>query len=81
LSEVGMLGFIPFMSFLGISLLQVRQMQKGVLGTYNAAIEVALWGFMVCSLSGGFTYTWWPYLLIALAMAAKQISRPDVFEH
>ena len=76
-----MLGFIPFMSFLGISLLQVRQMQKGVLGTYNAAIEVALWGFMVCSLSGGFTYTWWPYLLIALAMAAKQISRPDVFEH
>ena len=81
LSEVGILGFIPFMSFLGISLLQVRQMQKGVLGTYNAAIEVALWGFMVCSLSGGFTYTWWPYILIALAMTAKQISPSGVFEH
>lgn len=81
LSEVGILGFVPFMSFLGISLLQVRQMQKGVLGTYNAAIEVALWGFMVCSLSGGFTYTWWPYILIALAMTAKQVSPSGVFEH
>jgi hypothetical protein len=37
------------------------------------ALELALVGFIVCSLSGGFTYTWWPYLLAGLTVAAKHI--------
>jgi hypothetical protein len=74
LSEVGILGLIPFTFLLGLSLVHVRRVQKGDLTTYTTAIEIALWGFVVCGLSGGFAYTWWPYILSALVVAAKYIS-------
>jgi len=74
LSETGIVGFLPFMALLGFSLFHVRKLDKGELGPYAIALEVSLWGFMVCSLSGGFSYTWWPYILIALIMAAKHMS-------
>jgi hypothetical protein len=50
------------------------------LGPYALALEIALWGFVACSLSGGFAYSWWPYILIALVVAVKRISalpRPE----
>jgi putative inorganic carbon (HCO3(-)) transporter len=74
LSEVGILGFGAFMLFLGVSFLHLWKIQKGPLAAYGGALEVALWGFMVCSLSGGFSYTWWPYLLIGLVVATKHIA-------
>jgi hypothetical protein len=48
-------------------------MQRGPLGSYAMALELAMWGFVVCSLSGGFTYTWWPYILVGLITAAQRI--------
>jgi putative inorganic carbon (hco3(-)) transporter len=74
LSELGILGFAPFMLFLGFSLYHAWQMERGPIAMYGTALGVALWGFMLSSLSGGFAYTWWPYLLVGLIAAAKRIS-------
>jgi hypothetical protein len=34
----------------------------------------------VCGLAGGFIYTWSPYLLIALIVAAKHITESNAVE-
>jgi O-antigen ligase len=74
LSELGILGFTAFTLLLGWSLLDARRMQRGPMAPYAGALEIALWGYVVCSLSGGFTYSWWPYILIALVVATKHIA-------
>ncbi|HYR41496.1 MAG TPA: O-antigen ligase family protein [Terriglobia bacterium] len=74
LGETGILGFLPFMMLLGFSLFHAWKLQRGTLNIYASALEVALWGFIVCSLSGGFSYSWWPYILIALTIATKHMS-------
>jgi O-antigen ligase len=74
LSEVGFLGFVPFLILLGAALYHTWQLQKGPLSIEGAAFEIALWGFLLCSLSGGFTYTWWPYIIIGLIVAAVRIA-------
>jgi O-antigen ligase len=74
LSELGILGFIPFMLFLGVSFFHAWKMQPGPIGPYAAGLEVGLWGFMAASLSGGFTYSWWPYIFVGTIAAAKRIS-------
>jgi O-antigen ligase len=74
LSETGILGFVPFMVLMGLSVLQAWRLQKGALSLDAAALELAFWGFLVCSLSGGFSYSWWPYLLIALIIATKHMT-------
>jgi putative inorganic carbon (HCO3(-)) transporter len=73
LAETGILGFIPFTIFVFSSLYHAWALEKGPIATYAMALELALVGFVVCSLSGGFTYTWWPYLLAGLTAAAKRI--------
>jgi O-antigen ligase len=80
LSEVGLLGFIPLMLFYGLSIFKAWRLQNGPLRDYAAALEVALWGFVVCGLSGGFTYTWWPYILIGLVVAAGHIADSKTME-
>jgi len=74
LAETGILGFVPFMIFILSSLYQARNLEKGPISTYGLALELALVGFVVCSLSGGFAYTWWPYLLAGMTASAKRIS-------
>ena len=74
LSEVGFLGFVPFLVLFGAALYHTWQLQKGPLSIEGAAFEIALWGFLLCSLSGGFTYTWWPYIVIGLIVAAVRIA-------
>ena len=74
LSEVGFLGFVPFLVLFGAALYHTWQLQKGPLSIEGAAFEIALWGFLLCSLSGGFTYTWWPYIVIGLIVAAVRIT-------
>jgi hypothetical protein len=39
----------------------------------GAGLEIALWGFVVCGLSGGYLLTWFPYILLGLASSAKRI--------
>jgi O-antigen ligase len=74
LAETGIFGFVPFMIFIVASLYQAWSLEKGPISTYALALELALVGFVVCSLSGGFAYTWWPYLLAGMTASAKRIS-------
>ena len=36
-----------------------------------SAIEISLYGFLACSLTGGYLVSWFPYLLLGLASAAR----------
>jgi O-antigen ligase len=74
LSETGLLGFVPFMILVIASMYQAGKMQNGPMGTYARGLHLAMIGFVACSLSGGFAYTWWPYLLVGLIAAAKRIN-------
>jgi len=55
-------------------LYQAWRMEKGSIGHYAMALELALWGLVPCCLTRGFIYTWWPYILVGLIAAAKRIS-------
>jgi O-antigen ligase len=74
LAEVGLAGAIPFVVFLFVSLYQAWRMESGSIGHYAMALELAMWGLILCCMSGGFIYTWWPYILVGLIAAAKRIS-------
>jgi O-antigen ligase len=75
LGELGAIGFIPWMVFLGASIFHAwRLHRRGTpLGSYAQAFEIALWGYVVCSLSGGYTWTWFPYLLAGVVAALTHI--------
>jgi O-antigen ligase len=74
LSETGLMGFIPFVVLIGAALYHARMMKNGPMGPYAVALELSMTGFVACSLSGGFTYTWWPYILVGLIAAAKRMN-------
>jgi len=90
LSETGIAGFLLFMLFLGVSIFDAWKLQNGpmacggpddkAISPYAAALEIALWGYVVCSLAGGFTYSWWPYILIGLVAATKRIAAAKAAE-
>jgi len=80
LGELGALGFLPFMILIATALYHAWTLQhydNAELETYSLGLELALWGFVVCGLSGGFAWSWFPYLLIALIAAAKQNMIPE----
>jgi O-antigen ligase len=77
LGELGILGIIPFMTLLTAVLFhawRLQHVQDTDVRAYALGLELALWGFVVCGLSGGFAWSWFPYLLIGLVAAAKQIA-------
>jgi putative inorganic carbon (hco3(-)) transporter len=74
LGELGALGFGVYILFIGIPVYQAWKMQRGAMRPYAVALELAMWGFLICSLSGGYVYTWWPYILVGLITATKRIS-------
>ncbi len=76
LSETGAVGFVPFMLLIAISLYRMRRLalQPATAGM-GAAVEVAIWGLVVCGLSGGYVLTWFPYLLFGLAGAATRVPK------
>lgn len=73
LGELGLLGFTPFILFILIPMYQAWKLERGPLRAEAIALGLAMWGFLVCSIFGGFTYTWWPYILVGLITAAKGI--------
>ena len=74
LSETGLLGFVPFVLLIGVSLYQMRKLALGKAATdLGAAVEVSIWGLVFCGMSGGYVLTWFPYLLLGLAAAARRI--------
>jgi putative inorganic carbon (hco3(-)) transporter len=87
LSEMGAIGFVVFMAFLGITIFQLWRIQRqrtraeGPLVEYATGLELALWGFVACGLSGGFSYTWFPYILIGVAVATKRVFDMKVAEN
>jgi O-antigen ligase len=79
LSETGVLGLVPFVVLLGFSLYQTRKLAlQPATANVGAAIEVAIWGLVICGMSGGYVLTWFPYLLLGLAAAARRIPRQAV---
>ena len=75
LAELGILGFIPFVLFIVVPMYQAWRMQGGPMHSDAKALELAMWGLAVCSMSGGFVYTWWPYILVGLITAVKRIEQ------
>jgi O-antigen ligase len=77
LGETGAIGFIPFILFLGTGLHRARKLALRCVGTslsnLGAGIEIAIWGLVVCGLSGGYVLTWFPYILLGLAAAATRL--------
>ena len=77
LSETGILGFIPFVLFIIAGISHTFKLATGKdrrLSGIGVALEAALWGFVVCGMSGGYVLTWFPYLLLGLAGAATRIA-------
>jgi O-antigen ligase len=76
LSETGLLGFVPFVLLIGVGLYQMRKLALGTAHTdLGAGIEVAIWGLVFCGMSGGYVLTWFPWLLLGLAAAARRIPK------
>jgi O-antigen ligase len=78
LSETGILGFLPFVLLLGTAIYHTRKLAiDSRHRNLGICMEVALWGFLVCGMSGGYALTWFPYLLLGLAGAARRIEQTD----
>ena len=82
LSETGLLGFVPFVILIGVGLYQMRKLAVGCTThtDLGAAIEVSIWGLVFCGMSGGYVLTWFPYLLLGLAAAARQIPKESEYD-
>jgi putative inorganic carbon (hco3(-)) transporter len=78
LSETGVLGAVPFLLLVALSLYHARKLalQPKIAGL-GAAVEGALWGFVVCGMSGGYVLTWFPYLLFGLLGAARLVGETE----
>ena len=81
LSETGIIGFTLFALFIGMALYDARQMTKNCalqgfpgLARLALALEVSLWGFVVCGISGGYVLSWFPFILVALISATKKLT-------
>jgi O-antigen ligase len=74
LGELGLVGFIPFIFFIFRSLYEAWKMETGPIGPLATGLGLAMWGLVLCCMTGGFVYTWWPYILVGLIAAAKRIS-------
>jgi putative inorganic carbon (hco3(-)) transporter len=74
LSEVGLLGFVPFVLFIGAGWIHVRRVMKsaeigGEARKLAVALEASLCGFVVCGLFGGYVASWFPYIIVGLISA------------
>ena len=85
LSETGITGFLLFGLLLATAIhdawtigknSRIQQTQAATLAT---GLELSLWAFVVCGLSGGFALTWFPYILIGLVAALKKIATEPSF--
>jgi putative inorganic carbon (HCO3(-)) transporter len=74
LSETGVLGAAPFLLLVALSLYHSRKLAvRPTTAALGAAVEGALWGFVVCGLSGGYVLTWFPYILFGLLAAIRRV--------
>ncbi len=66
LAETGVPGFLLFAAFIGYGIYRARKLAR-----FGAGLESALWGFVVCGLSGGYVLTWFPYILTGMVSACR----------
>jgi len=79
LAETGIAGFLPFILFVGFGLHYARKLavesSSNGLANLGAGLEISLWGFVVCGLSGPYALSWFPYILVGLVSAARRVGR------
>jgi O-antigen ligase len=85
LSEIGLLGFIPFVFLIGFALYHARRaaFAEGLQPDGRrlaVGLEISLFGAMICGLSGGFLLSWFPYLVIGLIAATRRIAGATLSE-
>jgi O-antigen ligase len=77
LGETGIFGFITFVSFVGLGLYYAHKLaqdpSRRSLADMGAGLEIAVCGFVVCGLSGGYVLTWFPYILVGMVSSARRI--------
>ncbi len=77
LAETGIAGFLPFILFVGFGLNYARKLalesSSHSLANLGAGLEISLWGFVVCGLSGPYALSWFPYILLGLVSAARRM--------
>jgi O-antigen ligase len=75
LGETGILGGVPFLLLIGVALYHARRLVRdSSRQNLGIAIETAMWGFVVCGMSGGYVLTWFPYLLVGLTATAWSLA-------
>jgi O-antigen ligase len=79
LAETGIAGFLPFILFVGLGLYYAHRLSLGSSGkglaNLGAGLEISLWGFVVCGLSGPYALSWFPYILVGLVSSARRVAR------
>jgi O-antigen ligase len=77
LGETGIFGFIAFVSFVGFGIYHARKValdsSRRSLANLGAGLGIAVCGFVVCGLSGGYVLTWFPYILVGMVSSARLI--------
>jgi putative inorganic carbon (hco3(-)) transporter len=80
MSEMGLLGFVPFVIFIGAGWVHVRRVMKSAAPDGDArkwaiALEASLFGFLVCGLFGGYVVSWFPYIIVGLISALMCLTK------
>jgi putative inorganic carbon (HCO3(-)) transporter len=80
LSELGLLGFVPFVLLLGAAWVHIRRLQKESIPDsdvqrYAVGLEAALFGYLICGLFGGYVLSWFPYIIIGLISALVALTQ------
>ena len=80
-TETGLIGGSVFVAMFATTLVGIHRAarelkRRGLVDSYRlvSAIEISLYGFLVCSLTGGYLLSWFPYLLLGLASAARLLT-------
>jgi len=77
LAETGLIGFLAFALFIGFGIYHARKLalhrKRRGLSNIGAGLEIAVWGFVICGLSGGYVVTWFPYILLGMVSAATRL--------
>jgi O-antigen ligase len=80
LSEVGLLGSVPYFLLFGAAVAGAHRLARRRPGgdpelpVLAAGIQASIVGLTVCSLAGGYVLSWFPYILFGLVSAARRIA-------
>jgi O-antigen ligase len=84
-TETGVIGGSVFLFLIGATLLGAyrasrlwKRRRRSDLHRLVSALEISLYGYLVCGLFGGYLLSWFPYILLGLASAARLLSQHSV---